>query len=546
MTAFRRIPIDKQPGKTIIVEDGATRGAQFGTNLYGEDGALLTIDQLVALAAGAVAVPSGQTAWPTILDVPPNVQQVAALATNGYTVRKADGTWVTRSVDGVAGETTSTNEDGESGNTAIGLADVGLAAAFGLYVTEIDTKGRVIDYGPAEGSDLAVDDVSWTIISGDDVQDALDSTDDALDLLHTILALAGIGEAAGVVVTDLNIPLTTKFMVFSFGVSTTNAPATSVGNGVHMRGSATDATQVVVSAAGRIFFRVATASVYGAWQELNKRNPGINSAATGAITPNWRNNDLYARTALAAPTAINAPGAGNEGADGQLVGFVLRDDGTPRALTWDAVYTGSNKPATTIVGETIWVWFRRNAALSTYEFQFTSNASGGGGGAVSSVNGYTGAVVLAAVDVGCWTTVAKAASTARTATAVLASDPDLTVPLAVGKYVIRSMVHFSAANATMDFKYGLNFTGTATSYMTREFIAPGGAGTSGASQAAFTPMTASEAVTSTSAGYGSVAYEIVIDVTVAGTFAFQWAQNTSDLAALTVLFGSNLEYKKVA
>lgn len=186
------------------------------------------------------------------------------------------------------------------------------------------------------------------------------------------LVAAGIGEQYGVVLTDLNATITHEPMFFTYAASATNAPATSVGAGLHWPISATAAIQLAVSASGRQFFRVAASSTYGSWVEMAKRSPTISSSASGDITPNWRNNDIYARTALSAAPTINAPGAGDEGADGQLVGFALKDNGTARAITWNAVYTGANLPASTIPGETLWVWFVRNATLSTYEFQFCS------------------------------------------------------------------------------------------------------------------------------------------------------------------------------
>jgi hypothetical protein len=190
------------------------------------------------------------------------------------------------------------------------------------------------------------------------------------------LVAAGIGEAAGVVLTDLNVALTTEPMFFSFAGSTTNAPHTNTGCGVHIPVDATRAFQLATSASTsattRLFMRTAVSSVYGSWIELARRSPSVSTTTSGAITPNWRNFDIYARTSQSAGLTVNAPGAGDEGADGQLVGIAVKDDGTVRAITWNAVYTGSALPATTIVGETLWVWFMRNATLSTYEYQFCS------------------------------------------------------------------------------------------------------------------------------------------------------------------------------
>jgi hypothetical protein len=146
--------------------------------------------------------------------------------------------------------------------------------------------------------------------------------------------------------------------------------------------------------------------------------------------------------------------------------------------------------------------------------------------------------------VGGVTHVAKAADTARTANVALTADPDLVAALGIGTWLVRVRAVFSTANATMDLKFATAFTGTATvGWFVRRFAIAGAlSGTDNDTTLAGTGQIASTAVAGTTTGIAYVDLELTITVTVAGTFQFQWAQNTSDAGALTCLRGSWIEY----
>lgn len=95
----------------------------------------------------------------------------------------------------------------------------------------------------------------------------------------------------------------------------------------------------------------------------NKRiDPRVSStASTASITPDISSFDQYAVTAQAAGLAINAP-TGTP-VDGNKLVFRLLDNGTPRALTWDATYTviGVTLPTTTTASKTTYVGCIYNA-----------------------------------------------------------------------------------------------------------------------------------------------------------------------------------------
>ena len=95
----------------------------------------------------------------------------------------------------------------------------------------------------------------------------------------------------------------------------------------------------------------------------NKRiDPRVSSTtSTASITPDISAFDQYAVTAQAAALAINAP-TGTP-VDGNRLIFRLLDNGTARALTWDATYTaiGVTLPTTTVVNKTTYVGCIYNA-----------------------------------------------------------------------------------------------------------------------------------------------------------------------------------------
>lgn len=102
----------------------------------------------------------------------------------------------------------------------------------------------------------------------------------------------------------------------------------------------------------------------------NKRIvPRVASSATEtAINPNADALDLIAVSALAGALTIGAPSG--TPTDGQRLMVRIRDDGTSRALTWNAAYTAFNPgdlPSATVVGKTMLFEFVWDANLSKWE-----------------------------------------------------------------------------------------------------------------------------------------------------------------------------------
>ena len=101
----------------------------------------------------------------------------------------------------------------------------------------------------------------------------------------------------------------------------------------------------------------------------NKRvDPRVVSAASAStLTPDVATADQYAYTALAAALTINAP-TGTP-VDGNKLIFRFLDNGTARALTWNATYTaiGVTLPTTTTLGKMLYVGCIYNAANTRWD-----------------------------------------------------------------------------------------------------------------------------------------------------------------------------------
>lgn len=166
--------------------------------------------------------------------------------------------------------------------------------------------------------------------------------------------------------------------------------------------------------------------------------------------------------------------------------------------------------------------------------------------------GGTGATTAAGVRTafGLWTTVHKVTTETISSDDVLGNDAELVVALAATtKYVIRAVIYYNSANATMDFKFATAYSGTVTGNPQSYFDgiisgATTGPGIEVAGQAS--ALISSQGVTGTTSGAGRVHIEQIIETNGAGNWSIQWAQNTSNASNLSVMFGSYIEYRAVA
>lgn len=126
--------------------------------------------------------------------------------------------------------------------------------------------------------------------------------------------------------------------------------------------------------------------------------------------------------------------------------------------------------------------------------------------------------------------------------ATLTSDSVLQIALAAGTaYRIRACFLLDTANATMDYKYAWNYSGTWTGIRWASsdqvaggaaYVARGGIGS----------LQGSTSVTGTTSGQAIIESDIWGQTNTAGTLAIQFAQNTADAGNLRIQSGSYIEY----
>ena len=135
-----------------------------------------------------------------------------------------------------------------------------------------------------------------------------------------------------------------------------NPGVTSVATGTGLTGGP-------ITSSGTLSIDSTVATLTGTQTLSNKRiDPRVTTAATAtSLTPSIATADVYAYTALASGLTINAP-TGTP-VDGDKLIFRLLDNGTARALTWDATYTviGTVLPTTTVISKTTYVGCMYNA-----------------------------------------------------------------------------------------------------------------------------------------------------------------------------------------
>lgn len=141
------------------------------------------------------------------------------------------------------------------------------------------------------------------------------------------------------------------------------------------------------------------------------------------------------------------------------------------------------------------------------------------------------------------TTVAKTADTARSSVTATAADPDLTFSVAANSKYLIELVILGQTSATPDFKYALTVPAGATMKGTWHYeddtTSIKGTGTG-------LPLTGNIQVTTSPTPFSVVSKIYLVTAGTAGTFSFDWAQNTSSGTATTVRAGSYIDYRKIA
>jgi len=275
-------------------------------------------DQTVAIASGTGISVTGTYPNFTVTNTSPS---------SGGTVT---------SVSGTTGRITSTGGNTPVIDLASGIATAGTTGSSTLIpVVTIDTYGRVTSISTAsnpQGTVTSVTGTSPVVSSGG--------------------ATPAISMAAATASVDGYLTATDWNTFNNKG----SGSVTSVATGTGLTGGP-------ITSSGTISIDSTVATLTGTQTLSNKRiDPRVTTAATASsLTPSIATADVYAYTALASGLTINAP-TGTP-LDGDKLIFRLLDNGTARALTWDATYTviGTVLPTTTVISKTTYVGCIYNA-----------------------------------------------------------------------------------------------------------------------------------------------------------------------------------------
>lgn len=98
-----------------------------------------------------------------------------------------------------------------------------------------------------------------------------------------------------------------------------------------------------------------------------KRNHGVVSTASTATLTATSAANQYNLTAQAAALTVAAPTGTFQ--DGQGLLFRFKDNGTPRGISWNAVFraVGVTLPTTTVLSKVLYVGAKWNAAESKFD-----------------------------------------------------------------------------------------------------------------------------------------------------------------------------------
>lgn len=149
----------------------------------------------------------------------------------------------------------------------------------------------------------------------------------------------------------------------------------------------------------------------------------------------------------------------------------------------------------------------------------TIASSGGGGGS------------------GDWSLIKKTTDEARNTTTTLASDSELLIALPIGLNVIRGSIFSYQPSSVM--KYAFTFSGTAGVFSYRANSNTDAPSSAGEVEFGTDALPSGSAL---NANICHITIAIILDVSVAGTLAFTWAQDASSANNVTIKKGSYLEY----
>jgi len=269
-------------------------------------------------------------------------------------------------IDGKNGLNGAPGKDGVDGADGISVTDAKIDFDGSLVITL--STGKELNVGEVVAPDLAE---KIKVISTMSTNGAVAILDEGTSITSGVKKINFVG--ATVTATNSGDDVTVNV---SAGTGTVTSVAATVPSFLSVSGSpittsgtlaiTLSGTALPIANGGTGATTLAGASIatYTGTETLtNKRiDPRVTSAASASsLTPDISASDVYAFTALAAGLTINAP-TGTP-LDGDKLMFRLLDNGTSRALTWNATYTviGVTLPTATTISKTTYVGCIYNA-----------------------------------------------------------------------------------------------------------------------------------------------------------------------------------------
>ena len=269
-------------------------------------------------------------------------------------------------VDGKNGLNGAPGKDGVDGADGISVTDAKIDFDGSLVITL--STGKELNVGEVVAPELAE---KIKVISTMSTNGAVAILDEGTSITSGVKKINFVG--ATVTATNSGDDVTVNV---SAGTGTVTSVAATVPAFLSVSGSpittsgtlaiTLSGTALPIANGGTGATTLAGASIatYSGTETLtNKRiDPRVTSAASASsLTPDISASDVYAYTALAAGLTINAP-TGTP-VDGDKLIFRLLDNGTSRALTWNATYTviGVTLPTATTISKTTYVGCIYNA-----------------------------------------------------------------------------------------------------------------------------------------------------------------------------------------
>ena len=277
-----------------------------------------------------------------------------------------DGKDGKQGINGRDGRDGKNGVDGQDGADGISVIDAKIDFDGSLIITL--STGKELNVGEVVAPDIAE---KIKVISTMSTNGAVAIKDEGTSITSGVKTINFVG--ATVTATNSGDDVTVNV---SAGTGTVTSVAATVPSFLSVAGSpittsgtlaiTLSGTALPIANGGTGATTLAGASIatYTGTETLtNKRiDPRITSATSASsLTPDISASDVYAYTALAAGLTINAP-TGTP-VDGDKLMFRLLDNGTSRALTWNATYTiiGVTLPTATTISKTTYVGCIYNA-----------------------------------------------------------------------------------------------------------------------------------------------------------------------------------------